>query len=95
MNRDEILAAVAQVDALHDRLTGNAAESFYSTPEDRERYAQHVTVFEAGQHFRERAAFGGNRVGKSTRLAEETRSSRTKASTAASEGEGVTTATIE
>lgn len=48
-----------------------------------------------GRNRRAKLFYLRDRVGKSTRLAEETRSSRTKASAAASEGEGLTTATIE
>ena len=58
---DEYLTVLKSID---DDLKGNQIDQYYDTPEVRESYRSHMTVFKAGSEFRERAMLGGNRVGK-------------------------------
>jgi phage terminase large subunit-like protein len=53
-------------EALLARKLGRQVDNFYSDADDREAYAAHCEVFEAGAHFRERCVLGANRSGKST-----------------------------
>jgi phage terminase large subunit-like protein len=67
LSRRELLEEqVLVTEALLAKRLGRQIDHFYATPEDRESYATHLDIFRAGRDFRERAAFGGNRTGKST-----------------------------
>jgi phage terminase large subunit-like protein len=53
-------------EALLAKRLGRQIDTFYADEDDREAYAAHIEVFEAGAHFRERCVLGSNRAGKST-----------------------------
>jgi phage terminase large subunit-like protein len=61
----ELLEEQVQVaEALLMKKLGRQMDRYY-TDEDRDQYQAHLDIFRAGAEFRERAAFGGNRSGKS------------------------------
>ena len=63
--RELMIEQLQLMEALLSRQQGRQIDRYYATPEDREAYASHLDIFRAGSDFRERAAMGGNRVGKS------------------------------
>lgn len=63
--RESLLEQYELQQALIKNLKGRDIDRYYASPEDRESYHAHQSVFRAGRDFRERAALGGNRSGKS------------------------------
>lgn len=59
---DEYVDLLVSID---NDLKGRQIDRYYSSEDDREAYQSHLNVFRAGNDFRERCFFGGNRVGKS------------------------------
>jgi len=70
--RDLILEQVRVTRQILDARLGRQIDKYYASEENRKAYAAHLSIFSAGKKFRERAALGGNRVGKSVLGAFET-----------------------
>jgi hypothetical protein len=71
-DRDLLEEELRLEEELLARQKGRQIDRYYATAKDRKNYESHLTIFRAGEDFRERAALGGNRVGKSTLGAYET-----------------------
>ncbi|RLC11982.1 MAG: hypothetical protein DRI24_17975 [Deltaproteobacteria bacterium] len=59
---DEYLTILQSINA---DVQGRQIDRYYDTPKNRKQYQSHLNVFRAGNDFRERCMFGGNRTGKS------------------------------
>jgi phage terminase large subunit-like protein len=66
MNRKKLLEKKLELtQKLLDARMGRMIDTYYASKKDRKAYKVHLDLFRAGADFRERAAFGGNRTGKS------------------------------